>query len=204
MPTVRVLRPLGVAPEYPYPLDLPEPNANAFAARMHYSSVYSVLKRKYNVPVAVFPFGHKYGGPKNLLRFKGFIDIPYEYSTMKLYENIAFGIPMIIPTPSFLQELYDVSFFSVVVTFNLKLIPLIYTVWCSQIPEPIHSPTLPSGPRSPVLPRPRIPRMVRLHGLLCTRIRSLPLLRQLLCRPPKHVCDIPTRTRLQKCANERS
>ncbi|KAJ3096660.1 hypothetical protein HK100_005514 [Physocladia obscura] len=74
---------------------------------MHYSSVYSILHRKYKIPISVFPFGHKYGGPKNLLRFKGFIDIPYEFSTMKLYENIAFGIPMIIPSPSFLQELYD-------------------------------------------------------------------------------------------------
>ncbi|KAJ3060309.1 hypothetical protein HDU98_003714 [Podochytrium sp. JEL0797] len=107
MPMVRVLRPLGVAPEYPYPLDLVEPNANTFAARMHYSSIYSVLKTKFQIPISVIPFGHKYGGPKNLLRFKAFIDIPYEYSTMKLYENIAFGIPMVVPTPGFLAELYD-------------------------------------------------------------------------------------------------
>ncbi|KAI9350222.1 hypothetical protein BDR26DRAFT_852046 [Obelidium mucronatum] len=135
MPMVRVLRPLGVAPEYPYPLDLPEPNANTFAARMHYSSVYSVLKRKYNVPVAVFPFGHKYGGPKNLLRFKGFIDIPYEYSTMKLYENIAFGIPMIIPSPSFLQELYDTGVHKSLNPYILQRFPLGADLPFEHIPE---------------------------------------------------------------------
>ncbi|KAJ3241856.1 hypothetical protein HDU81_009718 [Chytriomyces hyalinus] len=124
MPAVRVLRPLGVAPEYPYPLDLPEPNANMFAARQHYSTVYSVLKRKYDIPIAVFPFGHKYGGPKNLLRFKAFIDMPYEYSTMKLYENIAFGIPMIIPTPRFLEELYDTGVHKMLNPYILKNFPV--------------------------------------------------------------------------------
>ncbi|KAJ3263635.1 hypothetical protein HDU77_010282 [Chytriomyces hyalinus] len=124
MPAVRVLRPLGVAPEYPYPLDLPEPNANMFAARQHYSTVYSVLKRKYDIPIAVFPFGHKYGGPKNLLRFKAFIDMPYEYSTMKLYENIAFGIPMIIPTPRFLEELYDTGVHKMLNPYILQNFPV--------------------------------------------------------------------------------
>ncbi|KAJ3265810.1 hypothetical protein HDU77_003830 [Chytriomyces hyalinus] len=124
MPAVRVLRPLGVAPEYPYPLDLPEPSTNLFAARQHYSTVYSVLKRKYNIPIAVFPFGHKYGGPKNLLRFKAFIDMPYEYSTMKLYENIAFGIPMIIPTPRFLEELYDTGIHKMLNPYILQNFPV--------------------------------------------------------------------------------
>ncbi|KAJ3295848.1 hypothetical protein HDU79_008200 [Rhizoclosmatium sp. JEL0117] len=135
MPHVRVLRPLGVAPEYPYPLDLPEPNANDFAARAHYSSVYTVMSRKYNVPVSVFPFGHKYGGPKNLARFKAFIDIPYEYSTMKLYENIAFGIPMVIPTPRFLQELYDTGVHKLLNPYILERFPLGTDLPFAHIPE---------------------------------------------------------------------
>ncbi|KAI9324993.1 hypothetical protein BDR26DRAFT_231140 [Obelidium mucronatum] len=61
----------------------------------------------YCMPVAKLP--KKYGGPAGLLKYKGFIDFPYQVSVMKFYENIAFGVPQVLPTPRFLHAL--VKFF---------------------------------------------------------------------------------------------
>ena len=46
-----------------------------------------------------------YGGPKALSLTKAFIDIPYQASTMKTYENIAQGVITLVPSPRYLQEL---------------------------------------------------------------------------------------------------
>ncbi|KAJ3025195.1 UNVERIFIED_CONTAM: hypothetical protein HDU68_007376 [Siphonaria sp. JEL0065] len=55
------------------------------------------------MPVAKLP--KKYGGPAGLLKYKGFIEFPYQVSVMKFYENIAFGVPQVIPTPHLLRLL---------------------------------------------------------------------------------------------------
>ncbi|KAJ3408655.1 hypothetical protein HDU80_005004 [Chytriomyces hyalinus] len=100
MPDVRVLRPVGISKDYPYPDDLPPQDEKSFASRTHdTTNIFAILKDEFDIPLTIFPFGHKYGGPKNLLAFKGFIDIPYQYSVMKFYENIAYGVPMFVPTP---------------------------------------------------------------------------------------------------------
>ncbi|KAJ3130938.1 hypothetical protein HK100_007137 [Physocladia obscura] len=59
------------------------------------------ILRYYCMPVKVLP--KKYGGPKGLLKYKGFIEFPYQVSVMKFYENVAHGVPQIIPTPRFLR-----------------------------------------------------------------------------------------------------
>ncbi|KAJ3025194.1 UNVERIFIED_CONTAM: hypothetical protein HDU68_007375 [Siphonaria sp. JEL0065] len=46
-----------------------------------------------------------YGGPHTLLQYKGFLDFPYQVSVMKFYENIAFGVPQLLPTPRFLKAI---------------------------------------------------------------------------------------------------
>ncbi|KAJ3064658.1 hypothetical protein HDU98_011952 [Podochytrium sp. JEL0797] len=100
MPDVRLLRPLGVSKDYEYPEDLPPPTSLNFASRTHDTThIFQILRDQFEIPLTIFPFGHKYGGPKNLLQFKGFIDVPYQYSVMKFYENIAYGVPQFIPTP---------------------------------------------------------------------------------------------------------
>ncbi|TPX73923.1 hypothetical protein CcCBS67573_g04807 [Chytriomyces confervae] len=55
------------------------------------------------MPVATLP--KKYGGPTELLRYKGFIEFPYQVSVMKFYENIANGVPQLLPTPRFLKQI---------------------------------------------------------------------------------------------------
>ncbi|TPX66541.1 hypothetical protein CcCBS67573_g07777 [Chytriomyces confervae] len=45
----------------------------------------------------------KYGGPVGLLKFKAFLYIPYQVSVMKFYENVAMGVPQILPTPRLLR-----------------------------------------------------------------------------------------------------
>ncbi|KAJ3224949.1 hypothetical protein HDU81_008242 [Chytriomyces hyalinus] len=45
----------------------------------------------------------KYGGPVGLLKFKGFVHFPYQVSVMKFYENVAMGVPQVIPTARLLR-----------------------------------------------------------------------------------------------------
>ncbi|KAI8612299.1 hypothetical protein BC830DRAFT_1137330 [Chytriomyces sp. MP71] len=99
---VRILRPIGTSTDYPYPDDLDTPDILHFASRTHDTTrIFDIMRDEHNIPLIVFPFNHKYGGPNNLLLFKGFIDVPYQYSVMKFYENIAYGVPMFVPTPRF-------------------------------------------------------------------------------------------------------
>ncbi|KAJ3381833.1 hypothetical protein HDU92_005102 [Lobulomyces angularis] len=51
----------------------------------------------------------KYGGPTALNQFKCFITIPYQVSTMKLYENINNGVVMLIPSRKYLIELMNLK-----------------------------------------------------------------------------------------------
>ncbi|KAJ3105481.1 hypothetical protein HK100_003893 [Physocladia obscura] len=100
MRDVRLLRPVGMSKDYGYPDDLPPASMENFAARTHDTTqIFESLRDDYAIPLTIFPFGHKYGGPKNLLNFKGWIDVPYQYSVMKFYENIAYGVPQFVPTP---------------------------------------------------------------------------------------------------------
>lgn len=67
--------------------------------------------------IAFKELGHSYGGPNALSQFRAFISIPYQTSvclltannycsqTMKMYENIAAGCVMLVPTPRYLRVL---------------------------------------------------------------------------------------------------
>ncbi|KAJ3346515.1 hypothetical protein HDU83_002914 [Entophlyctis luteolus] len=104
--SVRIIRPMGISGDYPYPNDLPNPDFQTFAARTHDTTqIFEKFKTIHNIPLTIFPFNHNYGGPKNLLKFKGWIDVPYQYSVMKFYENIAYGVPQFVPTPQFYEYL---------------------------------------------------------------------------------------------------
>ncbi|KAJ3346263.1 hypothetical protein HDU83_003261 [Entophlyctis luteolus] len=59
------------------------------------------------MPIEMLP--KKYGGPIALLEYKAFVLFPYQVSIMKFYENIAHGVPQVIPTPGFLRLLGTVS-----------------------------------------------------------------------------------------------
>ncbi|KAI9353698.1 hypothetical protein BDR26DRAFT_12008 [Obelidium mucronatum] len=110
LPFIRVLRPLGVIGEdsqYSYPSDLPKPNDSTLIALNHSGSNVFRLLQKTNVPLLVIPNEHtNYGGPNALRQFKGFIEFPYQVSTMKFYENLASGVTMLIPTPQFLERIW--------------------------------------------------------------------------------------------------
>ncbi|KAJ3066254.1 hypothetical protein HDU99_003902 [Rhizoclosmatium hyalinum] len=125
---IRVLRPVGLAEDYEYPSDLPNPSIDHFASRTHDTThIFEEIRDKHKIPLTIFPFGHKYGGPKNLLRFKGFIDIPYQYSVMKFYENIAYGVPQFVPTPQFYEKLVNTKH---------------HFTHCIKVPDLLHFPTL--------------------------------------------------------------
>lgn len=47
----------------------------------------------------------RYGGPSDLCDFKGIIHLPYAWSNLALFENLALGIPYFLPSKRFFQEL---------------------------------------------------------------------------------------------------
>ncbi|KAJ3010432.1 UNVERIFIED_CONTAM: hypothetical protein HDU68_002134 [Siphonaria sp. JEL0065] len=107
---VSLLRPLGVSGDYEYPSHLPEPSKSNYFAKDHFNTkAYQILKDI--VPLTLIPNLQVYGGAKNLKRFKGFIDVPYQYSVMKFHENLAEGVTQLVPTPQFLEKLIQASVF---------------------------------------------------------------------------------------------
>jgi hypothetical protein len=52
------------------------------------------------------PIGYSW---QELMKFKGIIHIPYEASTMSIFEQISSGIPLFFPTKRFLQELWNMG-----------------------------------------------------------------------------------------------
>ncbi|KAJ3063689.1 hypothetical protein HDU98_000520 [Podochytrium sp. JEL0797] len=110
-PTVRLLRPLGVWDVESEPISLG--GNSSTVADTHDSFVIlgnpdlvnrpivGDIIKYYCMPVKTLP--KKYGGPKGLLQYKGFIEFPYQVSVMKFYENVAFGVPQLLPTPRLLR-----------------------------------------------------------------------------------------------------
>jgi hypothetical protein len=48
---------------------------------------------------------HDYGGPLVLKEYKFFIYLPYQFSTMKMYENMNNGVVVAIPTKKYYKEI---------------------------------------------------------------------------------------------------
>lgn len=55
--------------------------------------------------IGIQNFCGRYNGPMDLKDFKGIIHLPYSWSNLAFFENIALGIPYFIPTERFLEEL---------------------------------------------------------------------------------------------------
>ncbi|KAI8606841.1 hypothetical protein BC830DRAFT_1159934, partial [Chytriomyces sp. MP71] len=108
LPFVTVLRPLGYPSPVIKPSDSLTPNSSSIFALYHNHTNVFVLMRKHAIPnLTVFSAEHAhYGGPQTLRNFKAYLEFPYQVSTMKLYENLAAGVVMLIPTPRFLETLW--------------------------------------------------------------------------------------------------
>ncbi|KAJ3074505.1 hypothetical protein HDU98_011095 [Podochytrium sp. JEL0797] len=110
LPFIRVLRPLGVVgneQNYEYPPDLPPPSLDTLLALNHSHTKVFHLLDEYTMPLLVVPNEHaRYGGPATLRQFKAFLEFPYQVSTMKLYENLAAGVVMVVPAPQLLEEIW--------------------------------------------------------------------------------------------------
>ncbi|KAJ3010726.1 UNVERIFIED_CONTAM: hypothetical protein HDU68_002007 [Siphonaria sp. JEL0065] len=85
----------------PYPKEVTE----LPAVYNHYdeSRFIGWLKRN-DIEVSVLK--RNYGGPTSLSQFRAFIDFPYQASTMKMYENLLFGVVTLVPSKRlFVKEL---------------------------------------------------------------------------------------------------
>ncbi|KAJ3235294.1 hypothetical protein HDU81_000645 [Chytriomyces hyalinus] len=61
------------------------------------------LLEKKNLPLKWVD--HDYGGPRTAAKYLAFLEIPYQVSVMKLYENLAHGVVMLVPSKKFFKEL---------------------------------------------------------------------------------------------------
>ena len=57
-----------------------------------------------------FKRGKNYGGPHQLAKHKLFVYFPYQFSTMKVFENLYAGVLTAVPSPNFLLELLTPAF----------------------------------------------------------------------------------------------
>ncbi|KAJ3247391.1 hypothetical protein HDU78_004365 [Chytriomyces hyalinus] len=102
-PKFRMLRPTGNT-ELPARRLSPSDASLAMCRQETHSPVYAIMKRMQ------IPFKHVsggYGGPKTLANYRAFIEFPYQVSTMKLYENLAAGVVMLLPSKDFFRELIE-------------------------------------------------------------------------------------------------
>ncbi|KAJ3071356.1 hypothetical protein HDU98_005452 [Podochytrium sp. JEL0797] len=102
-PKFRMLRPTGHSQ-----LDAQEiPESDkllALCREEEHSAIFAIMRRM-NIPFKHVNGG--YGGPKTLAKYKAFIEFPYQVSTMKLYENLAAGVVMLVPSKDFFRELIE-------------------------------------------------------------------------------------------------
>ncbi|KAJ3083218.1 hypothetical protein HDU99_000299 [Rhizoclosmatium hyalinum] len=102
-PLFRMLRPTGHTQ-----LDakeIPESDAKLALCREEEDSAVFQIMKQLSIPFKHMKGG--YGGPKTLAKYKAFIEVPYQVSTMKLYENLAAGVVMLFPSKDFFQELIE-------------------------------------------------------------------------------------------------
>ncbi len=59
--------------------------------------------------IQIKEYDHYYGGPTKLAQYKAFITLPYQVSTMKMYENLAAGVVTFVPSPAYLKSIAKVS-----------------------------------------------------------------------------------------------
>ncbi|KAJ3200391.1 hypothetical protein HK099_002702, partial [Clydaea vesicula] len=98
-----LIRPFGRSdlPEVP---KYPE-NERKLPVLVNYKSTVQFTKILDDFQVKYKLLPKKYGGPTALKQFKAFISLPYQVSTMKLYENLAQGVVSLVPSPRFLRIL---------------------------------------------------------------------------------------------------
>jgi hypothetical protein len=59
--------------------------------------------------IKIKEYGYHYGGPTTLAQYKAFITIPYQVSTMKMYQNLAAGVVTYVPSPGYLKTIAEVG-----------------------------------------------------------------------------------------------
>jgi hypothetical protein len=72
---------------------------------MYQSFVSGYANELKDVDIDVHLLPKEYGGPTALKKYRALIDVPYQTSTMKMYENLAAGVVTLVPTPAYLEKL---------------------------------------------------------------------------------------------------
>ncbi|KAJ3128742.1 hypothetical protein HK100_009013 [Physocladia obscura] len=107
-PKFRILRPTGFSELNAQ--DVSESDQKLALCREDENSAIFAAMKQMKIP---FKRGnHGYGGPKTLVKYKAFIEFPYQVSTMKLYENLAAGVVMLFPSKEFFKQLIQTGIHS--------------------------------------------------------------------------------------------
>ncbi|KAJ3385929.1 hypothetical protein HDU80_000530, partial [Chytriomyces hyalinus] len=102
-PEFRIFRPSGFSNVPPNAVS-PQDKTVALLRELDNSEVLATMRE------LQIPFNRivgQYGGPHTLKQYRAYIEFPYQVSTMKLYENLAAGVVMLIPSHSFFKELVE-------------------------------------------------------------------------------------------------
>ncbi|KAJ3400521.1 hypothetical protein HDU80_006872 [Chytriomyces hyalinus] len=111
-PEFRLMRPAGYSPLPAIEISEEESKLVAvYPADGMTPSPLTYILEKLGIPHKVLP--KHYGGPKTLAKYRAYMELPYQVSTMKLYENLAAGVVMLFPSKAFMTELVlkDIMFF---------------------------------------------------------------------------------------------
>ncbi|KAJ3237479.1 hypothetical protein HDU81_009423 [Chytriomyces hyalinus] len=102
-PDFRLLRPMGYASVPARNLSSEECDRVALFTDGKYFSPLRYMLEDFDIPLQILD--RNYGGPLTLVKYRAYVEMPYQVSTMKLYENLAAGVVTFIPSAKFLEEL---------------------------------------------------------------------------------------------------
>ncbi|KAI8832417.1 mannosyltransferase putative-domain-containing protein [Chytriomyces cf. hyalinus JEL632] len=102
-PDFRLLRPMGYTSVPARNLSSEECHRVAVFNDGKYFSPLRYMLEDFDIPLQILD--RNYGGPLTLVKYRAYVEMPYQVSTMKLYENLAAGVVTFIPSSKFLQEL---------------------------------------------------------------------------------------------------
>ncbi|KAJ3223399.1 hypothetical protein HDU81_009209 [Chytriomyces hyalinus] len=144
MPFVKVLRPLGYTDIMDKSFHTPN-NTSILTLYHNHTNVFKLLATHQIPNLTIFPKEHAhYGGPQGLMGYKAYLEFPYQVSTMKLYENLAGGVVMLIPTPQFLEHIWKSNNHEILYhMWSLRRLPV--RQWLHFKPQ--HHPHVPGFPQ---------------------------------------------------------
>jgi hypothetical protein len=104
--TMPIIRPMG-ADTVPVNQDVANDPAtkDTLFVLLNYPTDWALWDKVKEMKIPVKELGRHYGGAKTLAFYRAHIFLPYQCSVMKMIENLAAGVPTLIPAPEFYKKI---------------------------------------------------------------------------------------------------